>query len=192
MTIRTFWAAALVIAAWTWSGAAQAQWMRSSQELGFYVGAGLGRAEAKDFCSDATALGFTGCDEKDRTWKLSAGYRFHRHVAVEAGYVDMGKVTARLGGFQFNADVKAFELLAVPIYPFGNGFSIYGKLGLARWDVDASGTGGFTASERGTDFTYGLGAQYDFTPNFAVRAEWQRYTDVDMNTLGVALLYMFR
>ena len=186
-----FAAAALLTAACA-STAAQAQAsMRSSQELGFYVGGGLGRAEVDDFCSDARALGATSCDDKDRTWKIFGGYRFHPNVAVEAGYADLGKFKAGIGGVSFNAKVKAFELLAVPVYPFGNGFSVYGKLGLARWDVDAS-AGGFSANDKGTDFTFGLGGQYDFTPNLGARVEWQRYTDIDINTIGVSLVYMFR
>jgi OOP family OmpA-OmpF porin len=185
-------AAALALAAF--SGSVQAQgWMRSSQELGFYVGAGVGGAEVRNLCSEASAAGFTSCDEKDRTWKVSAGYRFHRNIAIEAGYVDLGKYSAGLGGTNVRFDAKAFELLAVGIVPVTQAFSVYGKAGLARWDVDAAISGTtFRISENGTDFTFGVGAQYDFTQNLAGRLEWQRYTDIDVNTLGVALLFMFR
>lgn len=188
-----FAAAALLVAGLVPTAAlAQSSMMRSSQELGFYAGGGFGQAKADDFCSEARAVGFTSCDDKDRTWKIFGGYRFHPNVAVEAGYADLGKFKAGIGGATVSAKVKAFELLAVPIYPFGNGFSVYGKLGLARWDVDASATGGFTASDEGTDFTFGIGAQYDFTPNLGARVEWQRYTDIDVNTIGISLVYMFR
>ena len=190
---KAVFAAAALLVAGVFPTAAQAQssTMRASQELGFYAGAGLGQAKVDDFCSDARALGFTSCDEKDRTWKVFGGYRFHPNVAVEAGYADLGKFKAGIGGLTVKAKVKAFELLAVPIYPFGNGFSVYGKLGLARWDIDASG-GGLSANDDGTDFTFGVGAQYDFTPNLGARVEWQRYTDIDINTIGVSLVYMFR
>lgn len=185
-------AAALALAGF--SGTAQSQgWMRSSQELGAYVGVGVGGAEARDLCSAVTSVGATSCDEKDRTWKVSAGYRFHRNVALEAGYADLGKFTAGIGTVSLRADVTAFEMLAVGIIPVSQAFSIYGKAGLARWDIDGTVTGTtFTSSDRGTDFTFGAGAQYDFTPNLGGRVEWQRYTDLDIDTIGVALLFMFR
>ncbi len=184
--------AALVLSAF--AGSAQAQgWMRSSQNLGFYVGAGIGGSEAKDFCSDVRSLGVTSCDEKDRTWKASAGYRFHPNIALEAGYVDLGKFSAGIGGTTVRIDAKAFELLAVGMIPIWQSFSIYGKAGVARWDIDGTVTGTtFRASDKGTDFTFGVGAQYDFTANLAARVEWQRYADLEVDTLGVALLYMFR
>jgi OOP family OmpA-OmpF porin len=192
MKSRIIYAAALLVAA-SVSGAAHAQgWMRSSQELGFYAGGTLGHARANDFCSDATALGFTSCDEKDRAWKLFGGYRFHPNIAVEGGYSDLGKYSASIGGATVTAKVKAFELHALGIFPVWRGLSLYGKAGLARWDIDAAATGGLTASDKGTDFTFGFGAQYDFTPNLGARVEWQRYTDIDINTIGVSLLWMFR
>ena len=197
MKSRTIYAAALLVAAWV-SGAAHAQgWMRSSQELGFYAGAGIGRADVDDFCSDARTLGLGSCDDKDQTWKLFAGYRFHPNVAVELGYADLGKFRASgtLAGLATTAraDVKAFELLAVAMFPVWRGLSLYGKAGVARWDIEARATGALVGNDdKGTDFTFGFGAQYDFTPNIGARLEWQRYTDIDVNTIGVSLLYMFR
>jgi len=185
---------AAVLALAAFSGTAHAQgWMRSSQDLGFYAGVGAGGAEAKDFCSDVRSLGVTSCDEKDKTWKVSAGYRFHRNIALEAGYVDLGKFSAGIGGTTVRIDAKAVELLAVGMIPIWQSFSIYGKAGVARWDIDGTVTGTtFRVSDKGTDFTFGVGAQYDFTPNLAARLEWQRYADLEVDTLGVALLYMFR
>jgi opacity protein-like surface antigen len=49
---------------------------------------------------------------------------------------------------------------------------------------DGTGLVGSTSAS-GTDLTFGFGLKFDFTKDFAVRGEWQRYKDVgDMNTTG--------
>ena len=51
-----------------------------------------------------------------------------------------------------------------------------------REDLFASHGGGF--NENTTNLTYGLGAEYGFTRNVAVRGEWQRYTDLGGGGFG--------
>lgn len=170
------------------------------ETAGFYVGAGIGRAKANDAC-DFGAIGFVGsCDDKSTTWNLFAGYQFTPNIAVEAGYVDLGKVSAsgRVGGtpVSASAETQAFELVGVGMLPVAPSISLYGKLGLARWDADATASSAVvvTASDKGTDFTAGLGAQYAFNRNFAARAEWQYYNDVadsNIHVLRVGVRYKF-
>jgi OOP family OmpA-OmpF porin len=192
-------ATALVAGNALFSASVQAQTMRMSDELGFYVGASFAGAKTKDLCSSAAEAGMavSSCDEKDKSWKISAGYQFHPNVAVELGFVDLGtyKVAGTFAGtpIAVNVDVKAIELVAVGIFPVTREFSVYGKAGLFRWDTDPKVTGPFiVTTEDGTDFTFGVGVKYNFTRNLAARIEWQRYTDADINTVGVGVLYAFR
>jgi OOP family OmpA-OmpF porin len=92
-----------------------------------------------------------------------------------------------------NASVKfestLFELVAVGSLPLADRFSIYGKIGLYRADTDAdvsvSGLGiSTTESDSNSDLTFGVGVRYDFTRNFGVRGEWQRYSDVSAGDFG--------
>ncbi|MNC93178.1 hypothetical protein D3C83_97480 [compost metagenome] len=46
-----------------------------------------------------------------------------------------------------------------------------GKLGLAQTETSVGGFG----SDHNTDPTYGLGLRYDFTRQFGVRGEWERF-----------------
>ncbi|MNC85215.1 hypothetical protein D3C83_08050 [compost metagenome] len=46
-----------------------------------------------------------------------------------------------------------------------------GKLGLARTETEAGSLG----SDHNNDPTYGLGLRYDFTPQFGIRGEWERF-----------------
>jgi|SRR6185503_3075838 OmpA-OmpF porin, OOP family len=128
----------------------------------FYIGAEVGRSDAGD--------------ENDTGIKILGGYQFHRNIAAEIGY---GMLFDK-GGVELNA----LELVAVGMFPLANQFSLLGKAGFAR--LDAKGPGG---SDNSTEFTFGIGGQYDLNRNLGLRLQWQRYTtdgdDVDFLNLGV-------
>lgn len=173
----------------------------------FYAGLGFGQAQGKDAC-DGLPAGVS-CDDKDSSWRIFGGYQFHKHFAAELGYADFGKFTASgtapgLGSVSAEVKANAWDLVLVGIVPVAESFSVFGKAGLALWDVDSSatisGVGSASVSDDGTDFTFGIGAQYNFTKNVGARIEWQRYNDVgDSNTTGksdvdvfsASVLFMF-
>ena len=63
-----------------------------------------------------------------------------------------------------------------------------GKVGIARSDLKVSATvGGISGSlsYTNTDLAFAIGAQYDFTDNFAIRAQYENLGDVgDAGTIG--------
>ena len=131
----------------------------------WYVGGEIGNA---DFGSqDDTSIKFLG------------GYQFHRHFAAEVGY-----------GWLFDkngAEVTALELVGLGIYPITNQLSIYGKLGLANIDVETR-----FGSQDSTELTFGAGLQYDITPKFGVRGQFQRYdTDQKVDVFSIGVLFRF-
>jgi len=174
----------------------------SQQDTGWYAGLGLGQSEANDACTGIAGPGIS-CDEKDTYWKIFGGYQLNKNFGFELGYVQLGEATASFAGFgSASIEAKGFELLGVGTLPINQQFSVFGKLGFFRWDVDfKDGTGLVgNASDSGTDLTYGFGVQYSFTKNVALRAEWQRYNDVgeanttgkaDVDTLGVSVVIRF-
>ena len=176
--------------------AAQAQSSdpRLRMDTGFYLGAGMGRSEARDFC---TTLG-GACDDKDMSWNVFAGYQFTRNWAVEVGYNDFGhaKTTGFVGGFATNVrmQTKAAELVAVGLLPLGDHFALYGKAGGFYYESDGTATGGVAASttDTGWHLTFGLGAQYDFNGRFATRIEWQRYLEISSGLLDNADISVVR
>jgi len=165
---------------------AQSPGVKLNMDSGFYLGAGIGRSEARDFCSIGGA-----CDPRDLTGNLFAGYRFNRHFALEGGYIDFGEATTSgfVGGVttRVTAETTAFELVAVGRVPLTDNFSLYGKAGFFRYDSEGVATGGLvnTSSGKGTELTFGFGAEYAFTPALAARVEWQRYLDVGSEVVGV-------
>lgn len=62
-------------------------------------------------------------------------------------------------------------LSGIGAVPFGENFSVYGKLGLTR-DEPRLNLG---LPESGNDLTYGLGLKYQLTNDLGLRFEWQRF-----------------
>lgn len=155
----------------------------AAQDKGFYAGGAIGQTKAKDFCD---GLGGTGisCDDTDQAWKVFGGYQFTRNFAAEFGYIDAGSVTASFGTLREEIEATAFELVGVGILPVVDKFSVYGKLGLYRAEIEDRTNFGFSADETNTDITFGFGVRYDFGGRFAVRAQWQRYQDVGGGDIG--------
>ena len=173
-------------------------------DTGWYVGVSVGQSQAADICE-----GIPGCDDKDTAYKIFGGYQVNRNFAIEAGYTDLGKAKINLtgpGGF-VNAEFKAnaWEVVGVGILPVADRFSLFGKIGLYRGELEGTlssnvlGTTPLTGKDTNTDLTFGVGLKFDITNNFALRGEWQRYsslggsevgeTDVDVLSIGVAFKF---
>jgi OOP family OmpA-OmpF porin len=185
----------------------------------WYGGLSVGQSMIKfsdDFLSiegvPATATSLNNKKETDTGYKVYAGYRLFRNFAIEGGYTDFGKFSAERdlgvppGGFvQEELKITGWHLDAVGILPLGSSFSLFGKLGGIYNQVKGSFTtsGGVTLApgesanqtHTGVNLKYGLGAAYDFTNTFSIRAEWERASqlgddkvgkgDVDLVSVGV-------
>lgn len=193
-----------------------------AQAAGWYGGVGFGNSKIKDdtFCSDAASLFDPGSscssDDTDTGWKVFIGNQFNKNAAIEFGYIDLGKTTGSASGTVLgipttasaDGEAKGFNLSFVGSLPVSNEFSVLGRIGLFRWDVDVSASanvGGFPASvsdsATGTDFTFGIGAQYDFSKSAGVRVEWETFQDVgdqdstgqsDVELLSLSLVFRFQ
>jgi OOP family OmpA-OmpF porin len=176
--------AALACAAWP----SFAQW---------YVGASAGESRASLRgglqADQLLELGFLGAsttiDDKDTMYRLHAGYRLHRHFAVELAYADLGKSLIRstvvpTGSLETSVRSEGAELSAVGMLPVGGRLALFARAGAfaARTKASYSGDGSVRLvdgqqeqTRRSTHAVYGAGATYDFTPNLGLRVEWCRY-----------------
>ena len=172
-----------------------------AQDAGFYAGGHIGQSNFRSSCDGIAGPGVT-CDDEDTAWKVLGGYQFNRNLAAEVGYADLGEVSARGPGGTAGAEASALELVGVGMLPLGERFSLYGKAGIYRGEVDGrvdtfALTGG--ASETNNDITYGVGARFDLTQRVALRAEWQRYPEIggpdtgedDIDVLSLGALFRF-
>ena len=163
----------------------------AGQDSGAYFGAGIGKASVSDYCSDTGGLVVTSCDDSDTSFKIFGGYRFTRNIAVEAAYVDLGKyhVTGSDSGLAFDINTKltGVTVQGVGMVPFGNEFTLMGRVGAIIWDLKNSGTvggSGGSTSDTGVDIALGIGAQYKFATNFGVRADLDYYPNLGNNNTG--------
>ena len=167
---------------------------------GPYIGASFGYSQAKKGCQGVLSGGGRSCDQNDPSYGAFAGYQFHRYVAAELGFRDLGKVIASAPGSTEHIHGVVFDLTALGIIPIEDRFSAYGRLGAyyATLDTSVRGIGDITNSQ----LTYGGGLQWDFIRGYGLRAEWQRYKKVGKDgslygvnyydVLGISLLYKFR
>jgi OOP family OmpA-OmpF porin len=174
------------------------------EERGFYLGGAYGQAAVKGGCSDLRSdlatIGatVTACDDKDSGWKIFGGYRFNRHFAVEATYIDFGSLTATAvrAGATVNAsgDATGFGVAAVGILPIHERFSVFGKAGILSTDLKATATGPggtFSSTSGETELHYGLGAMFNITRNWGIRAEWERAEDSEVELISIGVQYRF-
>jgi OOP family OmpA-OmpF porin len=199
MIRNTFIAAAVCVAALP--AAAQSHWY-----VGF--GAGQSRtdrelvANRESTITTATNL-HTDFDARDTAWKLFGGYRFNSIIALEGGIAHLGThsmLTRMQGGdppapaaILVDRKISGYgiDLLASPPLGWANA-NVFARVGAFRSRLEAhaalSGNIIFTSgdsSERSrttrhdeTILKYGLGGEYLFRPDAAVRLEWERYVDV--------------
>jgi OOP family OmpA-OmpF porin len=183
---KTGIAALMAAAGLAMSAGALAQ--AKGQDRGWYVGGSIGQSEA-----DGTCPAGSSCDFKDTDWKIFGGYRIIRNLAVEGFYANHGEISVRSGSVRATAESSTFGVAAVGILPLGQ-FDLFGKLGVGATNIDASATAGASSaavSDSGSDIVFGVGATFNFTRNFGVRAEYERYNDSEINVLSVGVQYRF-
>lgn len=140
----------------------------ADERSGAYLGAGAGQvtAEESDF----------GLKGTDTAFKVFGGYQVNEYVGFELAYIDGGSPSDAVGIYYAQADVTALQASILPSVPLSENFSLYGRLGLLKWDVDVSSSfGGY--SDDGNDFSWGAGMKLA-AGRFVIRAEYEQ-SDID-------------
>lgn len=151
---------------------------------GIYLGGSIGQASAE---VREGALNFEG---DDNGYKFIAGIRPLDWLAVEANYVNFGKIED--GGLELDADgISAFAVGFLAAGPV----DLFAKGGVVSWESSVSrrGISGNLFSDDGTDLAYGVGVQFRLL-SLSVRAEYEVFEvdDLDdLNMLSVGFTYTF-
>ena len=172
------------------------------QDTGFYVGGALGQASYREVCRDFDTLvgvsGAFGCSSEQATaGKVFAGWRFHRFLAAELSYIDYGeaKATSTIAGAAVTATsaVKAAGISALGMLPLGESFWVFGRLGLLQTHTSSKSQGAVAASsDHGeTELHVGIGAMFQISRGWALRAEYERVNDSRIDLSSVGVLYRF-
>lgn len=187
-------------------------------DQGWYLGLNLGKSFA-DIDDEGIARGLASGgltttsisdDDRDRGYKLLAGYQLSRHIALEAGYFDLGQFgfsasTVPAGTYDGQISIKGLNMDVLARLPLNDEFSLFARAGATYAEVKGKfATTGLvnnlhpTTENSEFNYKFGVGMEYAFTENFGVRAEAERYRindtvsnigDVDLFSLG--LVYRF-
>lgn len=188
-------------------------------ENGFYVGFDLGQGtvDADQGALDSALIdafesvgldvldGSSSVSEDGFSYGLILGYQFLPYLAVEASYVDVGRLEYRASGtvsdgnatgdgqFAVDAEARGPALSALGILPFADDWSVYGRIGVffadvkydARLTIDGA-SGSMSDSSSSESVFWGVGAGYTQAA-WTLRLEYQQYMDVgDEDVIGEA------
>lgn len=155
-----------------------------------------GRAHATVDVDDVGSAG-----EKDTTWAVRGGYYFNDYVAVEAFYTTLFDSEiyddAVIG--EVNGKLTAVGVGVAGKRNFGDnglGFFVSGRTGLARGRAELSAMGD-SASDSSTKPYFGVGMGYDYSRNFGLSVNYDRYrgskddVTVKARTLTLGVEYRF-
>jgi OmpA-OmpF porin, OOP family len=193
---------AVAAASITLAGAAHAQTgMRSDSPMSMYtpgsayIGFNAGRSH---FGGDRT-VNLTGLvdDRNNNAYSLYGGSYFNSNFGFELGFNDFGRVS-RFGG---STKASGISLSLVGKLPVGESFNVLGRVGgtYARTDISAApATGIASGRDNRFDVSYGIGAEYNFTPAWSAVLQYDEYnlryvggSKERLNTTTIGLRYRF-
>ena len=199
---------------------------------GFYVGFDLGQGsvDADQAALDSALIdsfeevgldildGTSSVSEDGFTYGLILGYQFLPYLAVEASYVDVGRLEYRASGivsdgnatgdgqYEFDAEARGPALSALGILPFADYWSVYGRVGVffadvkyeERLTIDGA-SGRWSDSSSSENFFWGVGAGLTQAA-WTLRLEYQQYMDLgdediageaDASRITIGAIYSF-
>lgn len=187
---------------------------QSFAESSWYLSGKVGQASAE------ADLGFDDLDDSTTSYGLAVGVNFNEYFGVQLGYTDYNEFeeaysysdTFFSATETYSGEVSAVSLSLVGSVPVSDGFSLFGRLGMANWDTDLkegfvlvsdfdSYAESYGASDSGTDLVYGFGANWKITDAFALNFEYETLSydadfdgfdvDIDLKTASLAAVFSF-
>jgi opacity protein-like surface antigen len=146
---------------------------------GFFISANVGPSQYK-------------LEEVDTKNKFLAGvgvgYSFNPNIALEVGFNDYGKINVDF----VNARARALHLSLLLSAPLANDFSMYGRLGVARTEIQAEAFD-ISVTDRKTRALYGVGVGYNFAKNIKGTVEFQnqKLDHGDVRAVAVGVKFQF-
>jgi opacity protein-like surface antigen len=157
---------------------------------GFYLGVGLGKSHARMKTEDLTA-GNAAISESasttDTGYKAFVGWSFSRYIAAELSYTSIGRYrysyTQGTETANVTYDANAVAVSGLGTIPIGKDWSALLRLGVSANKAERSGMNGALPGVTGIPSAQktraspmgGVGLQYDFTSNAALRLEFEYY-----------------
>lgn len=165
--------------------------------LGSLGTASYGSATQTDTDTELVRLGKAGVQSTAGTtstgYKAILGYQLYPHVAIEGGYVDMGKVTYNAtytgGSIAVDSASTGMNFSVLGLAPVNEQFSLFGKIGYTMGSIKSTGSSAGTTVSLTQDknsLGLGFGGIYQITPTLGLRAEVEKlYSDINLMTIGL-------
>ena len=176
--------------------------LSQAADNGIYLGAGVTQSDY----GFENPQDFSPFDDEDNGYKLIVGFRPLDSFGVEANYIDHGDATVPAGIVctQFitvpcpvtsGVEAKTLSVFAVGYLDLPL-LDLFAKAGASSWDFDVKASPantGFSTSDDGTDFAWGVGVQARFG-SLGARLEYEQFRIIDdekLGTISLSLTYTF-
>jgi OOP family OmpA-OmpF porin len=158
----------------------------AADDAGFYVGAGIGEAHNKSGEFDGS----------DTAFQVFAGYSINKYFALELAYVDAGTQDDRVGDLEVENESSGVIVSGLASVPIGPVVSLFGKLGYAFYDAEATARlGDLQETERDSDqdAVYGVGVELAVLRGLRLRAQYEMVdvSDGDFRVATINATYRF-
>jgi hypothetical protein len=168
---------------------------------GLYLGGAVARTRF-----DEEGVRLTNIRYDEAGWKVVGGWRLHDNLAIEASYVDSGRIVATkpylIGRFRtYIADAHGFSAFAVGLIPLSR-VDFFAKAGVASIDLKTSRDSSLAFEDTNTTkIAYGGGVQLRLR-NVAIRAEYEKFAadpsgltsqaaEMDFDLISLGVTYTF-
>ncbi|MGO8753622.1 MAG: porin family protein [Gallionellaceae bacterium] len=126
---------------------------------GVYVAVNVGQSSTDTYAlSSKTATGVSGF----------LGYQFNKYFGLEVQYTDFGSINYHNG----SSNIHGYGIDVVGTYPFDDQWSVFLRVGAADTTIKSVPNNGDVSRN---DVTWGVGGQYNFTPAFGIRLDYDSY-----------------
>ncbi|MDO8250336.1 MAG: outer membrane beta-barrel protein [Rhodoferax sp.] len=135
-----------------------------------YIGLNAGES---DF-SLGNGTGAFGSERHDTAYNVYVGNYFSTNFGFEFGYTDFGRVN-RAGG---RTKADGINVSLVGKLPLGDSFNLLGKVGTTygRTEVSSAPGSGVTAGDESAfGWSYGVGAEYTFSPQWSAVLQYDEH-----------------
>jgi hypothetical protein len=132
-------------------------------------------AGTSDLSRPITAFGVFAGERQSQAYGIAMGNFFAgQNYGFEVGYTDFGSV-GRYGG---STKVDGINLSLLGRMPLGANFNLLGKVGTTYSRTDVSTDiqhANMRGSERGFDWSYGVGAEYVINPQWSATLQYDEH-----------------
>ncbi len=150
----------------------------ADEAMGGYVGGGVGQFNVEIDDVDDVDTTIDNYDSDDTAYKVFAGWRLNRFLAIEGAYVNLGNPSEEvLPGVTVESETDGFAPYVVGTVPIGI-FEVFAKAGYYFYDQNVTvrtSLGDASSSDSGETFTWSAGVGVNLIQHLNLRLEYEQF-----------------